>query len=257
MTATQLKHKPNRRHYPPEFRLYSTVMVFFIFAWPFLASNAAFPFPRSAEAIVVVDPGHGGVDTGGRGRAGALEKNIALTLSSLIANQLNRKNDINAFLTRNDDYSLPIFDRTSKANQLDADAFISIHVGGGFGGREDSVSVFYNTRPPELEMSLQSDIQGMDSFNEWSSIQFFHLKQSRKMARIIEKELVRNPMRLKTVHIKEAPLAVLEGADMPAVLIEIGCIGNPLHEEWLKDHDFLSELAVKIATAVYTFLSAP
>ncbi len=91
--------------------------------------------------VVVIDPGHGGNDTGAEGPDGTQEKMVALNLARLIADQL--KTGCRVVLTRSDDYRLDISGRTAVANQSRADIFISLHTGGSFSRSISASTVYY------------------------------------------------------------------------------------------------------------------
>ena len=91
--------------------------------------------------VVVIDPGHGGNDTGAKGPAGTHEKAVTLNLAHSIADQL--KNSYRVVLTRSDDYRLNLSERTAVANQAKGDIFISLHTGGSFIGSISGETVYF------------------------------------------------------------------------------------------------------------------
>ena len=204
--------------------------------------------------VVVIDPGHGGNDTGARGPDGTLEKTVTLNLARSLADQLS--SNYRVVLTRSDDYGLDIPDRTAMANQSKADIFISLHAGSNFIGSISEETVYFYQRfmgsaliaegeaPPSL---ADSNIPA-----RWDQIQMKYLITSRKLAQLIQDQLksVRQPLDMK---LQGAPLLVLEGADMPAVAIEIGNLSNPNEEKALGDTEFLADIARAIANGIEAF----
>ena len=206
--------------------------------------------------VVVIDPGHGGNDTGAKGPAGTQEKTVSLNLARSIADQL--KTSCRVVLTRTDDYRLDLSERTAVANQSKADIFISLHTGGGFIGTTSGETVFFYQQFPGSALTAESKTtQPLTDSNlpvNWDQIQTKYRITSQKLAKLIQSQLnrVRQPPRAK---IQGAPLLVLEGADMPAVAIEIGNLSNPNEEEDLREAEFLMEIAKTIASGIDAFFA--
>ena len=96
---------------------------------------------EASMPVVVIDPGHGGNDTGAHGPAGTHEKTVTLNLAHSIADQL--KTSFRVVMTRSDDYQLDISERTAVANQAKADIFISLHAGSSFIGSISGATVYF------------------------------------------------------------------------------------------------------------------
>jgi N-acetylmuramoyl-L-alanine amidase len=207
--------------------------------------------------IIVVDPGHGGNDTGARGAAGMLEKQVTLNLARLIANELQKKYTV--VLTRSDDYQLEIFNRTGIANNLKAALFISLHTGGSFVHTTSGASVHYYLNPSDTGQSAEASSAkkspGSPNPMRWDQLQNKHRDDSQKLADIMQSKIMRIPQ-LKDVRVQGAPLLVLKGADMPAVLIETGYLTNPTQEKLLSDPDFLTNFAKAVSVGADAFLTA-
>ena len=206
--------------------------------------------------VVVIDPGHGGNDTGAKGPSGIQEKTITLNLARSIADQL--KASCRVVLTRSDDYRLDISERTAVANQSKADIFISLHTGSSFIGSISGETVYFYQ--PFLGSALTAESERPQSLRDsdipvsWDQIQTKYRITSRKLAKLIKYQLnnVRQPPDTK---IQGAPLLVLEGADMPAVAIEIGNLSNPNEEKALGDTEFLAVIARAIAKGIDAYFA--
>src|SRR4029079_14503539 len=89
------------------------------------------PAPKRPAAerliIVAVDAGHGGDDPGARGRGGTREKNVTLAISQKLKARIDQEPNMKAFLTRDDDYFVPLHVRVQKARRAKAELFVSIH----------------------------------------------------------------------------------------------------------------------------------
>ena len=210
----------------------------------------------NGKKIVVLDPGHGGHDKGAQGADGAFEKAITLSLARMIATELGSK--YRAVLTRADDYLLGIPDRTAVANHRGADLFISIHVGGSFLHKASGITVYYFKEMSESDITFKgATSKTYNSDNDlttWDNIQKRHVTRSKALAKSMQTQINDRIKHMET-RIEGAPLVVLSGADMPAILIEIGYISNPGEEKKLRDTQILSEFAKAISKAIDNFLS--
>jgi len=189
------------------------------------------------KRIIVIDPGHGGQDSGVRGPNGTLEKTVTLELARLIAAELEP--EFKVVLTRTDDYGMDLDNRTAVANHLKADIFIAIHTGGSFVHSTTGTAIyFYQTNSsPDVTVKNQPPSAG----------------QSRALAGMIDDRL--KAITADQSRIERAPLVVLQGAAMPAVLIEAGYLTNPAEEKNLRDQRFMMDLAKQIRLGIEDFLS--
>lgn len=213
------------------------------------------PF-ESGIPVVVIDPGHGGNDTGAKGPAGTNEKTVTLNLARAIADQL--ETGCRVVLTRSGDYRLDLSERTAAANQADADIFISLHTGGSFIGSMSGETVYFYQQFLGSALTAESktpqSLTDSDLPVNWDQIQAKYRITSQKLATLIQSQLngVDRPLDTK---IQGAPLLVLEGADMPAVAIEIGNLSNPNEEKALGDTEFLTAIARAITRGIEAFLA--
>jgi N-acetylmuramoyl-L-alanine amidase len=208
------------------------------------------------KQVIVLDPGHGGQESGARGADGTLEKNVTLTLARILTAEL--AGQYRVVLTRTDDYTVNIDSRTALANHLKADLFISLHTGGSFVHRTAGTTIFFYQdfpRNPTGEASSPGSVgRNPTAPGLWEQLQNRHLEASRLLARLINVRI----SSLETIpacRIQGAPLAVLQGADMPAVLIEPGYLTNPTAEEKLRDRRFLTNLAAAIHRGIEDFFA--
>jgi len=224
--------------------------------WTFAPKQAAGAWltPRSYGETVVIDPGHGGRDKGARGPAGLLEKDVTLAMALALQTELAK--DYRVLLTRKADYSLPVDERAALANHNRANLFISLHTGAAFSPEPIGISVFYCRRSPETDDSVAlQPPAGAASVQGWRQIYLRHRQASRRFARLASDRLTQ---RLPTpVALQGMPLRVLMGADMPAVLIEIGYLTNPLDEKELQDAAHLAEIAKALHAAINAFFHHP
>lgn len=223
--------------------------------------------------IIVVDPGHGGEDSGAIGPAGVMEKDVTLKLATRVAAALTERGGCQVLLTRTDDRFIALEERTEYANSHRADLFISIHVNSTPSRRvhgletyflsidasdEDArrVAAFENRiAVPEygagagpLSMDETGDLK--DILLDLASTEAHH--ESSALADVVHTALVDATGRANR-GVKQAPFVVLSGATMPAVLIEAGFISNPAEERWLSGPAGIDRIVSSITDAVITF----
>ncbi len=205
----------------------------------------------SDHPVIFLDPGHGGQDIGARGATGLQEKDVTLTLAKLVEEKLD-SNDV-VRLSRNDDYGLALYQRTENANSRNADLFISLHTGGAFNYSGEGIVVFYFLDSPGRilpeDSSEDEPVDRNTGRIPWQSVQYRHTSESRLLAQLLQAALA-DKAGTQGCHVIGAPLSVLSGADMPAVLIETGNLNNPAEEEKLRDPDYLASLAKAITGAI-------
>ena len=205
---------------------------------------------------IVVDPGHGGPDTGAIGRNGTAEKNLTLLLARSLRRALESRLPVKVVLTRNNDSELPLDNRTSIANQYKADLFVSLHLNSSPGSSAKGAETYFSS----LEASDERAARAAESENRsdplydlqlilWDLAQSHHLAESQRLARIVQEEL-NLALELANRGVKQAPFKVLMGAAMPAVLIELGFLSNPQEEARLNDPVYRARLVDTLVRAI-------
>ena len=230
-----------------------SIVLILIFS-PLQASSEQFVLDALPKTVVL-DPGHGGHDAGAKGPGGALEKTVALNLARKIAAVL--KDRFRVILTRADDYWIDIPERTAVANNAGADLFVSLHTGASFLHQQTGMSVFFFAeapgRTPPNESPVENPPDGGARAIPWDIIQSRHLNSSRELARLLYQYLI-HPAAPRQGGFQGAPLMVLRGADMPAVLIEPGYLTNPVEEKLMTNPESMALIAEKISNAIIVFL---
>ncbi len=230
------------------------ITIIFLFFNNFITQTGVFAtsfVSDSDKKTIVIDPGHGGKDIGARGPAGSLEKVFTLNFASALEVQL--QDSFRVILTREGDYSLDIFSRTAIANHEKASVFLSLHTGASTFQSVQGYNIFHIETPLPLGATKQPTSSSFrETYPRWDEIQDYHASRSAMLAREIDKQL---SIKKNINHsVRGAPLLVLRGADMPAVLIEAGFITNPSEEKLLSDPEYLKYLARKISVAIRNFL---
>ncbi len=206
------------------------------------------------KRVIAIDPGHGGNESGAKGPDGSTEKGVTLGLAQILATELQR--EYRVVLTRTDDYGVDLDTRTALANHHTADLFISIHTGGSFVHNTSGIRIYHyqNFAEDPRKRSEHDSItpgQGQDKTAPllWDQVQSRYLEKSRVLARLLNTRLNDSSID-KESSIRGAPMLLLQGANMPAILIEIGYITNPAAEKQLKDQRFLIDFAKEIRRGI-------
>jgi len=205
--------------------------------------------------VIVIDPGHGGHDPGAVGPSGLAEKIVTLSIADKIKDTLFWTHEVH--LTRNDDYRVDIEHRTALANHYCADIFLSIHAGGGFGHQARGTAIFYHHGPgtgtgPMLPRQRNGSWETGEKPVPWNSIHGTHAAKNKVLAKLIHKHLAGKLSPIDS-GIRKAPCLVLQGADMPAILIEIGHLSHPAEEKELGRPEAISAAAQAICDAIKEF----
>lgn len=235
------------------------------------------PLLRPASgARIVIDPGHGGTDTGAQGPAGTLEKDITLVLAKSLRQRLEERLPVRVILTRDTDVAMDLPARTATANENHADLLISLHLNSAPGlvrarGAETyildrtatddqaaAVATFENegggaTAGGDSGARGGAEASDLDlQLVLWDLAQNRHLERSLRLASAIQEEL-NVELDLRDRGVKQAPFAVLVGATMPAVLVELGFLTNPEEEARLNDAAYRRRLVDALAAAIVRF----
>ncbi|HKF53098.1 MAG TPA: N-acetylmuramoyl-L-alanine amidase [Candidatus Acidoferrales bacterium] len=210
--------------------------------------------PSSGLRTVVLDPGHGGEDTGARGPTGVAERDIALEFAQTIAGPL-RAEGFAVVLTRTGDADPSPDDRDAIANAQNNAILISLHVGsaGTAGTVQTYTYLFPATPPPALSSNQNADASAAPAapppgFLVWSEAQKPFVPQSVKLGDLIQVELAQKFKGSSEVSMA-APVAVLRSAAVPAVAVEVSSVAV----DQQKLEAMGGDLAFSIARAVQAY----
>ncbi len=215
------------------------------------------PQRRRSERIrtIVLDPGHGGADTGAVGASGLEEKRLVLQLARATQRLLEERLPVRVVLTRTTDAEVPLPSRAAFANQNKGDLFVSLHLNSAVGGGARGAETFYLSADTVQTAAIAgADAEEGDPLFDlkllhWDLAQTPHLAGSRALAELIQEELDAG-FDLRRRSVKRAPLRVLMGVAMPAVLVELGFLSHREEEEKLSDPAYRLELADALVKAI-------
>jgi len=211
---------------------------------------------------IIIDAGHGGKDPGAVGRKGMKEKDIVLKLARILAEKVRDNLDCQPVLTRGTDVFLPLEKRTAMANIEKADLFISLHVNAHrYTNVQGLETYFLNIALDEDSMNLAAR-ENATSTKNISDLQVIlnglmlntKIHESSRLAEFVHRGLMSEVSggykQVKNRGVRQAPFYVLIGAEMPAVLVEIGYITNPVECKRLGSDAYLTRVASGIAAGI-------
>ena len=221
--------------------------------------------------IVVIDPGHGGHDSGAKGRK-SYEKNIVLSVAKKVGEKIKASNpDIKVYYTRTGDKFIGLNQRAEYAIDKHADLFVSIHANSTKGssayGAETYVLGLHRSKD-NLEVAMKEnsvilleddyskkyedfDPNSSESYIIFQFMQNKHLDASIHLAEAIQKGFRGSGRRDRGV--RQAGFLVLREAAMPSVLVELGFISNPSEETYMNSSSGQNALSAQIAKAVVSY----
>ena len=224
---------------------------------------------------IVIDPGHGGKDTGAQGK-NSNEKDIVLAVGKLLKKELE-KEGFNVKMTRDKDVFIELGERANLANQWDGDLFISLHCNAIDATPERKKQIkgyhVYVLRAPESEEDKAiarrenkvATLYGeKNAKEELSPIEWFkleaRLEKYKQNSYMFTEEMLKafdgGKIKRQGGGVGGAGFMVLVGALMPAVLFEIGFISNPEEEAYMTTTKAQEDIAARVAKAVSTYKAA-
>lgn len=223
-----------------------------------------------SKKIIVIDPGHGGKDSGAVGN-GHMEKEIVLQISLSLAQRL-RSLGYTVHLTRDSDFFVELKDRTRFANDKMADLFLSIHANSIAKGSDVNAAYGIETyflSPGRSERAMRvaakenhEDMGEMSSYGKLSFLNVLNSEKiiaSNKLAIDIQKGVLGGLRphypNVKDNGAREAPFWVLVGAQMPAILLETGYISNPEESNRIADPAYQKEMIDGIVDGVKRYFA--
>ena len=204
---------------------------------------------------IVIDPGHGGHDTGTIGPNGLQEKDLVLEVGRRLGKMLETRLGAEVVYTRKNDTFIPLETRTAIANQQRADLFISIHANSSHDSAARGVETYYlnfTSSPDALEVAARENAVSEKSIYELQDLvkkiaMKEKIEESREFAADVQQSLhsglaAKNPG-IRNRGVKKAPFIVLIGANMPSILAEISFVSNPGDEHRLETSEYRQRIA--------------
>jgi len=179
---------------------------------------------RKGKIVVIIDPGHGGKDSGAIGIGGVQEKNIILPIGKRIAEILER-NGIQVIMTRDSDYFVTLPGRVTMAQQANADVFVSVHANSAGANR------------PEV-----------------SGLETYYYDSGLTLARVVHKKILQS-LNVRDRNVRKARFYVLRKNSMPAILVETGYLTGRDDVAKLRTSAYQNQMADAIAQGILQYLT--
>jgi N-acetylmuramoyl-L-alanine amidase len=216
---------------------------------------------------IVIDPGHGGHDTGTIGPNGVREKDVVLDVGRRLGKLLQQRLGAEVIYTRQDDTFIPLETRTAIANREQADLFVSVHANSSDDPDARGVETYYlnfTSSKDALEVAARENAVSDKSVHELQDlVKKIALKEkieeSREFAGDVQSALhsglaVKNPG-MRNRGVRKAPFIVLIGANMPSILAEISFVSNPTDARKLQTPDHRQRIAESLYRGIAHYAS--
>ncbi|HQR37479.1 MAG TPA: N-acetylmuramoyl-L-alanine amidase [Blastocatellia bacterium] len=220
--------------------------------------------PREARGpvrCIVLDPGHGGQDTGTIGPGGLAEKDVCLDIARRLRASLRAElPGVEIIMTRDSDRFVSLEERTAIANARNADLFISVHANASQQSSASGVETF--VLDPSAAPQAAQPAKEKDPSQAYARVTFAsQFAESRALAGYVQGSLVRgisakSPSSAKDRGIKHASFAVLRGARMPSILAEVSFVSNPDDENRLRTPAFRQKIAASLTAGIRGYVRA-
>lgn len=216
----------------------------------------------------MIDPGHGGKDDGAKGPHGIKEKNLTLKISKQLAEILRNSLDAEVRLTRQDDRYIPLEERNTLGNKINADLFISIHVNASESKDPHGIETYYLNTASDKAAKRLADRENRAFGKEASTLekilttmlQNANTDESRELAVEVQRTMIQHLAKkypnVLDKHVKTALFYVLVGSKSPSILVETGFVSNPTEEKRLNSAEYQRQLVESIATGIKKYLNA-
>jgi N-acetylmuramoyl-L-alanine amidase len=221
--------------------------------------------------IIAIDAGHGGEDSGARGRKGTKEKDVTLAIARRLKSRIDQEPNMRAVMVRDGDYFVPLADRVIKSRRVQADLFVSIHADAWVKPDARGSSVFALSERGATSTAArmlaqrenQSDLIGGVNLGVKDPILARTLldlsltatiNDSLKLGRAVLTELG-DVNDLHKASVEQAGFAVLKAPDIPSILVETAFISNPEEEKRLKDSAYQDKMAAAVFGGIKRYLA--
>jgi N-acetylmuramoyl-L-alanine amidase len=225
---------------------------------------------------IVIDPGHGGKDPGAIGPNGTWESVVVLAISGKLVEQINKTQDMQAYLTRSGDSFVPLRDRMEIARERKADLFVSIHADAlDNNPRVKGASIYTLSDKGAIDEASKrlakrenedfsiGDVSLSDKNDSFASLMMDLSQGATNEASLEIGEFVLNELAsvgtVRKKKVQQAGFLVLKSPDVPSILIETTFLSNPNEERKLKNKEFQQKLAIAILRGIrnYFFVNPP
>ena len=221
--------------------------------------------------IIAIDPGHGGEDPGAISRSGTQEKDITLAIAQKLKGKIDKEPNMRAALTRDGDYFISLPMRLTKARQLNADLFVSVHADAFIKPHARGSSVFALSergatsaaarwlakKENDADLIGGVNLDGKDHYLKQTLLdlsQTATINDSLKLGREVLAE-IGDINHLHKNEVEQAGFAVLKSPDIPSILVETAFISNPDEEKKLRDTAYQDKMAEAMLAGIKRYFA--
>ena len=221
--------------------------------------------------IIAIDPGHGGEDPGAISRSGTQEKDITLAIAQKLKSKIDKEPNMRAALTRDGDYFISLPMRLTKARQLNADLFVSVHADAFIKPHARGSSVFALSergatsaaarwlakKENDADLIGGVNLDGKDHYLKQTLLdlsQTATINDSLKLGREVLAE-IGDINHLHKNEVEQAGFAVLKSPDIPSILVETAFISNPDEEKRLRDTAYQDKMAEAMLAGIKRYFA--
>ena len=224
--------------------------------------------PANRDVLIAVDPGHGGKDPGAIGRGGLKEKTVVLAIARRLARQIDREPGMSSMMTRDGDYYIKLRERYTRAQERNADLFVSVHADAVRNRRVRGSSVYVLSEKGSSDEARRlarrenaSDLVGgieMDGLPPIVATMIIDLSQNASIGASLEVgddvlQRLHGVGRVRKSRVQTAPFAVLKAHDVPSILVETAYISNPQDERLLDSGSYQEKLAQAMLAGIRAY----
>jgi N-acetylmuramoyl-L-alanine amidase len=201
----------------------------------------------SAKQLVIIDPAHGGADKGVKLSDSDYEKDVTLKLGLQLQKELQAKGDVRIQLTRTTDRDVPISERIKIVRAAGTGIFISLHINAAFGKDAAGYEVYFpGFSGASVGQNAAAEILKDMAVNKY-------LNESVALSQSIRRNL-QSVFPGKDRQLRDAPVLILEGLALPAVVVEIGFATSREDKKTLTDEKSRRAIAQALSRGIKEFL---
>jgi N-acetylmuramoyl-L-alanine amidase len=233
---------------------------------------AAHAAHTDARPLVVLDPGHGGIDTGAKARGGEMEKDIVLDFAQRLRERIEKAGKYQVLMTRSDDSFVPLSERVRIARNAGAALFVSIHADSlprGEGDAQGATVYTLSDTASDSEAARLAEkenradvIAGVDLKSEPADVAGILLDLAQRETKSFSVQFahklvgeLKTSTRLHKEPVKSAGFRVLRAPDVPSVLVELGYLSNRSDLQAMMSDTWRNRTADTMARAIDSYLA--
>jgi N-acetylmuramoyl-L-alanine amidase len=224
------------------------------------------------KPVIVLDPGHGGIDPGTASADGTTEKEVVLAFAKVLRQKLEEKGDYQVYLTREDDTFLSLRERVEFAQGKGANLFVSIHADSFPKHTTEASGATVYTLSERASDEEAKELAAKENFSDALAgvdlpshrdevvaniLIDLAQRETQNRSTVFAKSVV-GEMRASDLHrksLKSAGFRVLKSPDVPSVLLELGFLSNPDDEKRLTSDDWRAAMAEKVTAAIDAYFA--